>query len=62
MKAIVVEIKNVYGRTTIYPADETAALFSRLTGKKTFDKNDLSTIQSLGYEINVMTPRLESAA
>jgi hypothetical protein len=46
-----ISIKTVYGKDLIYPADETAEMLVSLTGKKTFDKRDLVTIQNLGYEI-----------
>ena len=56
---ILIEIKNVYGRECIYPACPVAALLCKLTGKKTFDReNDLPIIRGLGYEIEIKTPAL----
>ena len=43
--------RNVYGNMTMYPANETAKLFTQLIGKKTFSNTDIDTIKKLGYEI-----------
>lgn len=43
--------KNVYGNELVYPIGEVAHCFARLTGKKTFSRDDLHTIELLGYEI-----------
>lgn len=51
--SILIEIKNVYGNETIYPVCEIAITLAALTGKKTFNKNDIKLIRSLGYEINI---------
>lgn len=50
---ITVRIKQVYGRDTIYPVCETAQVFAKLTGKKTFSPWDISQIKTLGYTVNV---------
>ena len=48
---IQIMMKNVYGKELIYPANEAARLFCKLTAKRTFDINDLRTIKALGYSI-----------
>lgn len=51
MKQLKITTKNVYGNTTMYPANETAKLFAELLGKKTFSLIDVHRIKKLGYEI-----------
>lgn len=50
---IKVQIKNVYGQPRIYPACDTAKKFLRLTGGKTFSKQDIELIKQLGYVVEV---------
>jgi len=48
---IKVKIKNVYGTERIYPLCNNAILFSTLTNTKTFDRNIITIIKKLGFEI-----------
>lgn len=50
---ILVQIKDVYGKETIYPICETAKRLASLAGTKTFTKNALRVITELGYVIDV---------
>jgi hypothetical protein len=50
---ITVEIKNNYGNEAIYPVSECAVLFTRLTGKKTLSREDISIIKTLGFMIEL---------
>lgn len=50
---LLVSTKNVYGQELLYPADGTATLFTRLTGRKTFTALDIAVIKRLGYEVQV---------
>jgi len=43
--------RNVYGNMTMYPANETAKLFTQLMGRKTLSHTDIHTIKKLGYQI-----------
>lgn len=43
--------KNVYGNDMVYPACDNADKFASLIGKKTFSKNELAIIASLGYTL-----------
>lgn len=52
-RTITVEIRDVYGRQTVYPACPTADKFSSLAGTKTLSPRDLKTIQSLGYTVEI---------
>lgn len=51
VKKIIVELRNVYGKTTAYPISENAILFASLSGKKTLTNDALSILKKLGYEI-----------
>ena len=56
MNSNIVEVKEktVYGRITYYPANDTAELFTHLTGRKTLLLSDLSAIEALGYKIQTV--------
>lgn len=51
---IKVEIKNVYGKETVYPACPQAEIFASLVGQKTLTGQDIAKIKSLGYTIEVV--------
>jgi len=53
MKTITVEIKNVYGVERIYPVCENAKRFAMLTSTKTFNRNIIEVIKSLGCKIEI---------
>ena len=50
-----VEVRDVYGNQLVYPASDTARIFTGLTGKKTFTPGDLDHIRRLGYTITLAT-------
>lgn len=50
---ITVRIKNVYGKELIYPVDENAEIFCRLTHTVTLSKYDIQRIKLLGFTVNV---------
>ena len=50
-QTLIVKIKNVYGTELVYPVNETAQHFLKLTGKKTFGMHDIVNIKKLGYDI-----------
>jgi hypothetical protein len=50
---ITIEIKNVYGNETIYPACDKSRLLARLSGHKTLTRRALEMIKALGYQIEV---------
>lgn len=51
MQTITIAIMNAYGNEFIYPVCYKAILLARLAGKKTFSKNDIKTIELLGYSV-----------
>lgn len=55
---ITIRLTKNYGIEAIYPADDTAKIFLRLTGKKTFSRTDLNNIKELGYEIKIQEQKL----
>lgn len=46
-----VEVRNVYGNATIYPANAAAERFAAIAGKKTLSNADLMNIQALGFKV-----------
>jgi hypothetical protein len=58
---ILLKAKSVYGKVLIYPLCEQSLLLISLTGKKTFDDRDLSTIKKLGYSIEWKAETVEVA-
>lgn len=55
---ITIEIRDIYGIRTIYPACDTARLFARLAGTKTITRHALETIRALGYTVEVKQPEV----
>ena len=53
---VLIEIKTVYGNELIYPANDTAAKFCNLIGKKTLGRVDLAIIKNLGFNIAHKAP------
>lgn len=53
---ITVEIKNVYGNTTIYPVCAKAKLFADIAGTKTLTFAAIHKIKFLGFEVIVQQP------
>lgn len=51
-----VEVRSVYGNTTIYPANPAAERFAAIAGKKTLSNTDLMNIQALGFVIEESKP------
>ena len=56
---IIIEQKQVYGKTLFYPVCETAQIFSSLTKTRTLDRFQLQKIQGLGYSIELKQQELE---
>lgn len=50
---ITVEVRSVYGRDTIYPADAAARAFAAIAGTTTLTVPVLKQIIGLGYEVRV---------
>jgi hypothetical protein len=55
MQVVQITIKNVYGSTLYYPANEAAEIFARIAGKKTFKKADLNDMKQLGFQIEFVS-------
>lgn len=57
--AVLVEVRDVYGNTTIYPANAAAERFAAIAGKKTLSRTDLMNITALGFVVEeVATKKL----
>ena len=55
---IKVSIKNVYGVERIYPQCKISKSFSRLMRKRTFDREEIQEIKTMGYSVEVVTEQL----
>ena len=55
---IKVSIKTVYGVERIYPKCKISTSFSRLMRKKTFDREEIQEIKTMGYSVEVVTEKL----
>lgn len=53
---VMVEVRSVYGNTTIYPANAAAERFAAIAGKKTLSNTDLMNIQALGFVVEEAKP------
>lgn len=57
---IAVKIKNVYGKTLIYPACDHASLVLKLLNQKAFTEQNIKDLKNMGYEIDVVPEKLEN--
>lgn len=55
---ITIEIRDIYGIRTIYPACQTSRLLARLAGTKTITRHALETIKALGYAVEIKQPEV----
>ena len=53
-KILRVIVRNTYGVERIYPACDTANIFTRLTRQKTFSHENIALIKQLGYAVVVV--------
>jgi hypothetical protein len=58
-KTYTVEIRDVYGKQTVYPVCDTARTFAALTGCKTLTDVNLMRINSLGYSMVIKQRELK---
>jgi hypothetical protein len=52
---IQVQLKNVYGRETIYPVCVSAKIFASIAGQKTLTEREIQKIKDLGYTVEVVS-------
>ena len=55
---IKVSIKNVYGVERIYPQCKISQTFLALMRKRTFDREEIQEIKTMGYTVEVVTETL----
>jgi hypothetical protein len=55
-RLVIVHVKEVYGRTCVYPVSPAAQAIARLTGTKTLTLEALGIARELGFEV-VEDPR-----
>ena len=53
MKTVIVRSKNVYGTDRIYPVNDAADAFTKLTGTVTLSLDHIELIKSLGYTVEI---------
>lgn len=53
---ILIEVRDVYGKQTIYPACNTSRFFAALAGTKTLTHAALCLIEAQGYVIETIQP------
>ena len=59
---IIVNIKSVYGRETIYPVCETSKTFAQIAGTTTLTPETMRLIEKLNYRVLVQQPARSWAA
>jgi hypothetical protein len=52
-KVIVVMVKDIYGRRTVYPVCPQAKIFAQIAGAKTLTPQVVGLIKDLGYRVNI---------
>ena len=55
---IKVSIKTVYGVERIYPKCKISQTFLALMRKRTFDREEIQEIKTMGYSVEVVTEQL----
>jgi hypothetical protein len=55
---LIVEIKNIYGVERIYAVCNNAKLITKLKQSKTLNKEDISILRELGYQIETKQPTI----
>lgn len=55
---LIVEIKSVYGVERIYAVCNNAKLITKLKQSKTLNKDDISILRELGYQIETKQPTI----
>jgi len=48
---VLIEVRDVYGETKAYPANEQAKLFAEMLGTKTLTHRNLCLIERLGFTV-----------
>lgn len=60
---IEVEVRSVYGRPAIYPANEAAKIAAELVGAKTLQQRHIALLVKMGHEVvEVASPKLAGVA
>ena len=62
INTIIVEVRDVYGQSKIYPVCGEAQIFAEIAGTKTLLPQDIKRIQMLGYEVKVKQRELTNVS
>jgi hypothetical protein len=55
-RVIEIEVRTVYGNTTIYPVNKAANLLAEIAGTKTLTNKTLALAERMGFAIKEVTP------
>ena len=53
-QVIQIQVKNVYGVATTYPANEQAKMLAQIAGTKTLKPDTLATAKKMGFAIELV--------
>jgi hypothetical protein len=56
---IIVEVRDVYGQSKIYPVCGEAQIFAEIAGTKTLLPKTIQLVKMLGYEVKVKQREIE---
>jgi len=62
MNSIKVDVRMVYGNKLVYPMCENARIFASISGTRTLGIRDIINIKKLGFDIEIVTPKLAALA
>lgn len=58
-RVIQVELRSVYGNKLLYPVNDTAKKFAKLLGVKTFNRQQVEDMKSLGYTVGQVVAEIK---
>lgn len=59
INTIIVEVRDVYGQSKIYPVCGEAQIFAEIAGTKTLLPKTIQLVKMLGYEVKVKQREIE---
>jgi hypothetical protein len=57
-KVVMVMVKDIYGRRTVYPVCPQAKIFAQIAGTTTLTPQVVGLIKDLGYRVNIDQPEV----
>ena len=59
VRRVEVDVRQVYGTTKYYPANQNAFIFADINGAKTLSRRTLELVKQLGYSVEASKVRLD---